>query len=398
MMSARPTEWSTMITGRKSSGKFRFKSCEKLHWRKDTEMRTNVESIQPGRKLEGKRIFPIFGALVAAMMLATPAPAETNAVADALWASVDQLVEAAVAAGGGDSTTALSALDTAESLLSQAKAALSSSGFDPVKFGKKIDGANKKLVGLQSYLGGSKWSEKSAVSKLGSAAKSLQSLANLAGSPLLVEVNAKTAGFHKAGTVVPMAFAIPEGCTDWEITCTETVLGSGVVADFLVDDATGEILVTLGSTRGSARVAVTGCGLPPGGKGWLLYNYGAKPVAGLPDGFPQNLPSGTYLMTYSWSVASITCCSGGNCTTTPGYSVPSTSLGTVPLTNLKTFAKILVQAFNAAVAAATTPGCSQSVGYSPFADDAFTVTYTVTCTSPGCTGGATTFSFTLQKQ
>jgi hypothetical protein len=361
-------------------------------------MRTNVESIQPGRKLEGKRVFPIFGALVAAVMLAAPARAATNAVSDDIWSSVDQLVQAAVAAGGGDSATALSALGTAEDLLSQAKAALASSGFDPVKFGKKIDASNKKLASLESFLEGSKWNEKSAVSKLASAAKSLQKLANLAGSPLIQEVGARSAGFHKAGTVVPMAFAIPEGCTDWEITCTESVLGSGVVADFLVDDATGEILVTLGSTQGSARVAVTGCGLPPGGKGWLLYNYGAKPVAGLPPGFPQGVPTGTYLMTYSYSIASITCCSGGTCSTTPGYSVPSTSLGTFPMTNLKTFAKILVQAFNAAVASAATPGCSQSVGYSPFADDAFTVTYTVTCSSPGCTGGATTIQFTLQKQ
>ena len=74
------------------------------------------------------------------------------------------------------------------------------------------------------------------------------------------------------------------------------------------------------------------------------------------------------------------------------------TLGTFPMTNLKTFAKVLVQAFNAAVASVSEPGCSQSVSYSPFTDNAFTVTYTVTCTSEGCTGGTTTFSFTLQKQ
>ena len=363
-------------------------------------MRSNVESKQPGSKPEGKRLFPIFGTLVAAMILATPAPAQTNAVADDIWSSVDQLVQAAVAAGGGDSATALSALGTAEDLLSQAKAALASSGFDPVKFGKKIDASNKKLASLESFLEGSKWNEKSAVSKLASAAKSLQKLANLAGSPLIQEVDARSAGFHKAGTVVPIAFAAPEGvCPQNDpvsVSCSE--MASGVVADCVPNYTTGTLLVTLGSTQGGARVVMTGCGLPPGGKSWLLYNYGAKPVAGLPPGFPQGVPTGTYLMTYSYSIASITCCSGGTCSTTPGYSVPSTSLGTFPMTNLKTFAKILVQAFNAAVASAATPGCSQSVGYSPFADDAFTVTYTVNCTSPGCTGGATTIQFTLQKQ
>jgi hypothetical protein len=240
-------------------------------------MRTNVESIQPGSKLEGKRTFPIFGALVAALMLATPATAQTNAVADAMWGSVDQLVQAAVAAGGGDATSAVSDISTAEDLLSAAKAALSSSGLslDPVKFGKKIDAANKKLVSLKSKLGS--LSDKSAVSKLASAAKSLQKLANLAGLPLLEEVNAKTAGFHKAGEVVPMAFAIPEGCTDWKITYTETV--PGVVTSFPANPAPGGFSVTLGSTRGSARVTVTGCGLPAEGKSWLLYNYGAKPAA-----------------------------------------------------------------------------------------------------------------------
>ena len=192
-------------------------------------MKTKVESIEPGRKLEGKRMVLILGAVVAAMMLATPAPAEANAVSDAMWASVNQLIQAAVAAGGGDATSAVSALNTAESLLSQAKTALSSSGLslDPVKFGKKIDAASKKLDGLESYLEGSKWSEKSAVSKLASAAKSLQKLANLAGSPLLEEVNARSAGFHKAGELVLMAFAIPEGCHELECLLHGDGFGSG---------------------------------------------------------------------------------------------------------------------------------------------------------------------------
>jgi hypothetical protein len=123
-------------------------------------------------------------------------------------------------------------------------------------------------------------------------------------------------------------------------------------------------------------------------------------VSGLPTGFPTDLPKGTYVMTYSANIDAITCCccSPQTCTTTPGYSIPLTTLGTFPLTNLKTFAKVLVQAFDAAVAAVSEPGCSQSVSYSPFTYDAFTVTYTVTCFSEGCTGGTTTVNFTLQKQ
>ena len=358
-------------------------------------MRMNVEFIQSGRRLEWKCVFPIFVAVVAAMMLATPAPAATNAVADAMWASVDKIVAAGVAASGGDSASAVSALDTAESLLNEAKAALSSSGFDPVKFGKKIDAADKQLVGLESYLDNSKWTEKSAVSKLASAAKSLQKLANLAGRPLLEEVTPNnSAGFLKAGALVTMAFAIPPECTDANVSIKAA---PGVIADYSISSS-GEIHITMGSTQGGADVSVTGCGCPVECCSRELYNYGGKPVAGLPAGFPQDLPTGTYLMTYSWSIASITCCSGGNCTTTPGYSVPSASLGTFPMTNLKTFSKILVQAFNAAVASVSEPGCTQNVSYSPFADDAFTVTYTVTCSSAGCTGGTTTIQFTLQKQ
>lgn len=307
------------------------------------------------------------------MMLATPAPAEANAVSDVMWASVNQLIQAAVAAGGGDATSAVSALNTAESLLSQAKTALSSSGLslDPVEFGKKIDAANKKLEGLESYFEGSKWSEKSAVSRLASAAKSLQKLANLAGSPLLEEVDARSAGFHKAGALVLMAFAIPEGCTDWRAYYTETV--PGVVADFSVDKATGEILVTLGSTRGGADVLVTGCGLPTGGVSKELYNYGAKTVAGLPDGFPTNLTNGDYGLTYSANVS----CSDGS-----SYSIPATSLGSFPLSgNLKSFYNAFKSAMDAAVASVSEPGCTQGVVYSAFNGHYFTCTVTVSCTS-----------------
>ena len=233
------------------------------------------ESMQPGRKLEGKRVFSILGAVVAAMMLATPAPVSADDVSDAMWASVDQLVKAAVAAGGGDSANAISDLNTAEDLLNQAKAALSS---DQAKFGKKIDAANKKLAKLDSQL--ESLSEKSAVSKLSSAAKSLQKLANYAGAPLLEEVTPNnSAGFVKAGTQVTMAFAIPASCgTDWTVTCTPPASDSGVIASYTPDYTTGTILITMGPAQGGADVSIHGCSC-----GAVeccsreLYNYGGKP-------------------------------------------------------------------------------------------------------------------------
>src|SRR6185369_2943047 len=94
---------------------------------------------------------------------------------------------------------------------------------DPVKFGKLIDKATLQLAQLTSVLGIPGWSPTTTVKSLAKSAKSLQKMANLTGKPILREVNAKSAGFHKAGAVVPLQFAIPAGCTDWDIYYTETV-------------------------------------------------------------------------------------------------------------------------------------------------------------------------------
>ncbi|MGA2173121.1 MAG: hypothetical protein ABSG82_08985 [Sedimentisphaerales bacterium] len=169
-------------------------------------------------------------------------------------------------------------------------------------------------------------------------------------------------------------------------------------------------VVTLTATPGTGSTftgwsgAATGAGksikIKMDGNKSVTATFTTTPVSGLPAGFPTDLPTGTYVMTSSADVSSFQCCSGSppQCATFPGYSTPLTTVGTFPMTNLKTFAKVVVQAFNSAVAASVSPGCSQSVSYSPFTDDAFTVTYTATCSSEGCTDGITTFTFTLQKQ
>jgi hypothetical protein len=123
-------------------------------------------------------------------------------------------------------------------------------------------------------------------------------------------------------------------------------------------------------------------------------------VSGLPPGFPTNLPKGNYGMTYSANIDDLTCCCCVpiTCDTSPGYSIPSTSGGTFVLTNLTTFAQSLEEAFNAAMATVSVPGCTQTVSYSPVVNNAFTVTYTGTCFSEGCTGGTVTFQYTVKKQ
>jgi hypothetical protein len=354
-------------------------------------MRKSSRIFQRGLPLAGKRVLLGFASLVVAMAVTMSARAETNVVSDALQSGVSAYVQAAVAAKGGDLSGVTAALSDVQGFLNQAKAGLASAPeLDPVTFGKKLDSALKKLLGVQAYFDKGAGNATSRVNKLASAAKSLQKLANTAGMPMLVEVNAKTAGFHKVGEIVPMAFAIPAGCNDWHINYTE--LESGVIADFTVDYATGEILVTMGSVGGSARVTVTGCGLPPEGKSWLLYNYGPKPISGLPEGFPTNLANGNYAMSYSGSVS---CTSGG------GYNFPPTALGTFALSgNLKAFYNSFKTAMDAAVAAVSQPGCTQSVTYSPFNGSSFHCTLKVSCTSCGANGCVTctsTLVFTFTK-
>lgn len=218
----------------------------------------------------------MFGALTGAVLLATPTWAQTNAVSDALWASIEHHISAAIAASDSDATTALAEINTAVSLLNQAKADLAASGLplDPVKFGKTIDKTNLKLARLMSSLEIPGWSTTSTVKNLAKSAKSLQKLATLTGLPLLREVDARSAGFHKAGAVVELQFAIPEGCTDWDVYYTETV--DGVLSSASYSATTGAITVQLGSPRGSADIVVTGCGLPAGGLSRQIYNYGGK--------------------------------------------------------------------------------------------------------------------------
>lgn len=241
-----------------------------------TNVRTHMKSRQPGRSCG----LMMFGALVAAVMLATPMRALATAVSDDLWASIEHHISAAIAADDGDATTVVAEISAAASLLNQAKADLAAAGLpiDPVKFGKNIDKTNLKLAQLMSSLSVPGWSTTSTVKKLAKSAKSLQKLAKLTGLPLLREVDARSAGFHKAGAVVDLQFAIPEGCTDWDIYYTETV--DGVLSSATYSATTGAITVQLGSPRGSADIVVTGCGLPAGGVSKQIYNYGGKAQGG----------------------------------------------------------------------------------------------------------------------
>ena len=126
-----------------------------------------------------------------------------------------------------------------------------------------------------------------------------------------------------------------------------------------------------------------------------LQNVVPQPAIPPDTQFPTNLPKGNYAMTMS-GTSEATCCGPDGCTTST-YDIPQTDLGAIPMKDPKSFEKTLVEALDTAAASVTVPGCSLSVSYSTFTDDAFTATLTVFCTSPGCTTTATV-NITLQKQ
>src|SRR5439155_400386 len=116
---------------------------------------------------------------------------------------------------------------------------------------------------------------------------------------------------------------------------------------------------------GGARVTVTACGRS---STRLLFNYGPKAVNGLPPGFPANLPTGTYALSYAASGV---------------VSIPETPLATLPNLGIHAFARAVVTAFQQVAAAYASPECSITVRYSPFDGSSFTATFSVTCTVDG---------------
>lgn len=254
---------------------------------------------------------------------------------------------------------------------------------------KKIGGTEKRLGKAAVFVEAGKRTATARLNKLRSGSRAISKIASKIGRPLLSEIDARTAGFHTPGNVVSFQMQLPEGCDDVQVTVQNQPLSRAVDTDTVsVDQDTGVITLTMGDEIGSAYVEVNACGEIARR---LLFNKGPKTSGGGGGGdgsFPKNLPAGNYTLTY-W--ATITSTGGGS------TNIPETYLGTFPLVGgIKTFRRTLEQAFSAAVAAATQPGCSQRVSYSPFSDNFFTVTYTVTCTS-GEASATSTIVFKLAR-
>ncbi len=282
------------------------------------------------------------------------------------------MIQAALQSQGGEASEALTTIDGALAVIQSIRSSLA----DPAiadELGKKLkkvqgglNGTEKKINRARVFVERGR-KVKVQLKELKVGAKSALKCASKLGRPVVGEIDAKSAGFHKPGQVVRFQIYNADGTPCLEQPVVEVAnqpLSSAIdLNSVTVDEVSGVITLTMGQEQGGGSVTVTACGRTDT---VLVYNYGPNVPEGLPNGFPTNLPTGTYRLTYSASGT--------------GISIPETLVGTLELTDLKSFSQQLVNAFNTAINSVSVPGCSQRVSYSAYNGESFTVTYSVTCT------------------
>ena len=321
-------------------------------------------------------------ALVAAVLF--PAGSARAQVGSTLRADLDALVErvgmASAAALSQDTAAASASLADARGLLPQ----LVTLARDPAAV-QELGPLARRLAGrlgaLQRVLERAQAALDSPVTRASRRMRVLRvaysgsmRVAALAGKPILVETNSRTAGFHHPGDQVTFRVLGPDGapCTEPPTLVVENQFGATAVDVSSVHQlADGTIALTMGDEAGGARVTVTACGRS---STRLLFNYGPKAVNGLPAGFPANLPMGTYALSYAASGV---------------VSIPETPLATLPNLGVHAFARVVVTTFQQVAAAYASPECSIVVRYSPFDGSSFTATFSVTCTVDGASASET---------
>jgi hypothetical protein len=199
------------------------------------------------------------------------------------------------------------------------------------------------------------------------------------GKPVLVEVDAKTAGFHNPGDQVTFAIYNVGGepCTETPVINIVNVFDGEAILPGYVINSDGTFSVTMGREPGGARVTITACGQT---STRLLYNYGPKAVKGVPAGFPTDLEPGNYQLCFS--IDGIETC-------------PPILL---PLTNLKSFAQIVVTAINTVTSSLVLPpGCTVRSWYGAATDTSFSFSFSATCCDPDVGCATETVVFTIRK-
>jgi hypothetical protein len=321
---------------------------------------------------------------LAAMLLAfaaapTAARADTGDLIDQLMGVQNAMLDAASQQLQGDVTSSVMTLDGALATLESLQAdtadpALADELGKEVKaLRRQINATTKRVVQARKILQTGKKSN-AKLNKLRAAGKAARKTAWKLGRPVVAEINARSAGFHKPGSHVLLQVH-DAGCMEtMDVPRFENGPFSSAISGLTYDATTGVIDVTMGDEEGGGRIIVS-CG----GRevSVLLYNYGSKQggVQGLPEGFPTNLPTGTYALSYS---------AGG------AISIPETSLGTVELADAKAFADQIVASFREVAGIVSgIPECTISTRYSSFDGSAFRATLTVRCSQNGASASVT---------
>lgn len=320
-----------------------------------------------GAGLRARRILGLATMLAAFTVGAGRAEAKTiGEVLAEFRLAQDGLLQAYSEFQAGDAAAASLTLQQAQAILDSVKADL----VDPSvadALGRKLQTALRKTGVFQErirlaeeYVERGAAKAKVLLGKVTSAWTFGQRTANLLGKPMLA-LNGSSAGFYTAGKRATFRFAVQDGCTTPPVVLVENVYGARALdtANVLVDESRGLIHVPMGTEAGAGRVTVTACGVT---ETMLLCNKGN----GLPTGFPADLQTGRYRLSYSIN--------GG----------PSVFAGTVRLTNLKTFAKDIQRIVGGVVASIQLPGeCTKSMAWHAATDTRFGYTFTLTCTVDG---------------
>ena len=313
--------------------------------------------------------------LALTLLAARPAGAQAPTLASAVEGFLDQVGGAVMQVMRSDDATASADVAAARVLLDQlrtlsvepgARQALGPAARRVVRLVRTMNGTLRRAQGA---LADPRTRTRRKVQMLKAVyARGMRALGAVA-RPVLAEANARSAGFHEPGQDVTFRVLGPDGglCNETPTVAVENQYASSAVdLATVVAHPNGTVTMTMGAGAGGARVTVTACGQT---SSRLVFNYGPR-TSGGGRGIPRNLPEGLYALSVSAS----------------GYvSIPETPLGTLLNTDAQAFGNALRVAVHQAAAAYDAPGCANSLRYSRFDGESFSIRFRVTCSTVAVT-------------